>query len=358
MFTLYRLLRKKTKIVNLGRLRVGGDAPISVQTMTNTDTEDVKATMAQIAEAQAAGADIIRVSVPTQQSTLAIKDIINESFVPIVADVHFNYKRALEAMDAGVHGIRINPGNMDRLHVREVIKSAIDHNCAVRIGINSGSLERSILEQFGEPSPDAIVQSAQDSIKYIEDLGFSNLKISVKSSNVLDSIISYRKLSDVTDYPLHLGVTEAGPFFRGAIKSAIGIGALLADGIGDTIRVSLSSNNLADEIKVGRQILNSLSLLSNSVNIISCPTCARKNINVVSIAQEIEKLTEHIHKKITVSILGCVVNGVGEATQSDIGIFGFQPGIAKIYFLGKEFKTCPEADILPVFQELVQELCR
>lgn len=347
--------RKKTKKILVGNIGIGGNAPISIQTMTNTDTEDVESTIRQIKKAELAGADIVRVSVPTVESIKALRDIIKGVSVPLVADIHFNYKRAIEAMDTGVHCVRINPGNMEKHHVKDVVKCAKDHECAIRIGINSGSIERDILEKFKEPSSEAIVESALRNIHYIEDLGFFNFKVSVKSSDVLTSVASYRKLSEKTSYPLHLGITEAGPLFRGLIKSSIGIGSLLMDGIGDTLRVSLSSSDIEDEVRAGRQILNSIGLLENTINIISCPTCSRTNIDVVGISNELEEIVSNMRKKITISILGCVVNGVGEAVHADIGVFGFSKGVSKIYFRGKEYKICSESDIISVVKKLLEE---
>lgn len=345
--------RKKTKQIMVGSVCVGGDAPITVQSMTNTDTQDVKATILQIEKATDAGCDIIRVSCPNDASALAFKEIVKNSRIPIIADIHFDYRLAIRAIENGAHCIRINPGNIGDVGVSEIIKSSKDHGNSIRIGVNSGSVERDILEKHGEPSCDAIVESALLNIKKLEDMDFTNFKISVKSSDVVETIRAYRKLSARTDYPLHVGVTEAGPVYSGTIKSAIGIGSLLADGIGDTIRVSLSSSDITEEIRVGREILKSLRLLKDSVNIISCPTCARILIDVVGISNKLSNLMEDVKKNLTISILGCVVNGPGEAKESDIGIFGFQKGIAKIYVKGEFLKTCSEGDVVETVIQIV-----
>lgn len=346
--------RRKTRVISVGNVKIGGDNPISVQTMTNTNTEDIKSTISLIKKIEDAGCDIVRVSCPTRESTTSLKEIIKNTNIPIIADIHFNYKRAIESIEAGAHCIRINPGNIDHNAMREIIFALRDHeNVAVRIGINSGSLERNILEKYGEPNYLAIVESAVLNARRLEDLGFHNFKISVKSSNVISSIKAYRELSRILDYPLHLGITEAGPLFSGTIKSSIGIGSLLADGIGDTIRVSLSDDPI-EEIKVGKQILKSLGLLKDSINMISCPTCSRTMIDVINLSKKIDDLTRSLKISKTISILGCVVNGVGEAHQSDIGIFGFKKGIAKIYRNGTEYKTCEENEIIDNIKELLK----
>ena len=322
--------------------------------MTNTNTEDIKAILNQIDSVAELGCDLIRVSCPTKESTLALKEIVKNSRIPIIADIHFNYKRAIESIESGALCIRINPGNTPDYGIKEIVKAAKDYNVAIRIGINSGSVEKDILEKYKEPSVDAIVESAVRNCKKLEDLDFYNFKVSVKSSDVRNSILAYRKLSKLIDYPLHLGITESGTLFSGAIKSAIGIGALLADGIGDTIRVSLSAD-IREEVKVGKQILKSLGLLKNSVNIISCPTCARTGINVMEISKSLEEYCENIKKPLRISILGCVVNGIGEAKVADIGIFGFSPGIAKIYLKGKELETIESKYVIERAKKLIDE---
>jgi len=342
------------KQITIGTIKIGGGADITVQTMTNTNTEDINATIKQINSVIELGCDLVRVSCPTRESTIALKEIVKNSKVPIIADIHFNYKRAIEAIESGALCIRINPGNTPDYGITEIVKAAKDYNVAIRIGINSGSIEKDILEKYKEPSVDAIVESAVRNCKKLENLDFYNFKVSVKSSDVRNSIAAYRKLSKLIDYPLHLGITESGTLFLGTIKSAIGIGSLLADGIGDTIRVSLSSD-IREEVKVGKQILKSLGLLKNSINIISCPTCARTGIDVIGISKTLEKYSENIRKPLRISVLGCVVNGIGEAKEADIGIFGFSPGVAKIYLRGKELETIKSENIIEKAKKLINE---
>ncbi|MDR1488752.1 MAG: flavodoxin-dependent (E)-4-hydroxy-3-methylbut-2-enyl-diphosphate synthase [Holosporales bacterium] len=349
--------RRKTRKIFVGNVMVGANSPITVQTMTNTNTENVKATLQQIEGVASIGADIVRVSCPNMASSAtALREIVKNSPIPIIADVHFNYKRAIEAIESGAHCIRINPGNILDYGLKEIANAANNNNVSIRLGINSGSIPRDILEKHKEPSVDAIIETAILNIKKFEDMGFYNFKISVKSSDVNTSIAAYRKLSEISDYPLHIGITEAGTLFCGTIKSAIGIGTLLADGIGDTLRVSLSLKDIREEVKVGRQILKSLDLLGNTVNIVACPTCARTLIDVVAIATELEKITGNFDKTLRISVLGCVVNGPGEAINSDIGIFGFKKGIAKIYKDGTEIKTCAEENIVEIVGEIVSAL--
>ena len=314
--------RKKTKVINVGKVKVGGDNPITVQTMTNTLTTDYKSTIDQINKVTEAGADIVRVSCPDSKSTEALKTIIKYIDIPIVADIHFHYKRAVEAAENGANCLRINPGNIgDKKKIAEVISAAKNNNCSIRIGVNAGSLEKDILEKYKEPCPEALVDSALRNIKLIEDMGFSNFKVSVKSSDVFLSIAAYRLLSNKTNYPLHLGITEAGSYLPGSIKSSIGFGSLLLDGIGDTIRVSLSDDPI-QEINVGNEILKSLNLRNRGVKIISCPSCARQGFQVIETVKQLERRLSHIKKPITLSIIGCVVNGPGEAKQTEIGITG------------------------------------
>ncbi len=310
--------RKKTKVISVGKIKVGGNNPISVQTMTNTLTTDHKSTIEQINEVTEAGADIVRVSCPDSKSTESLKTIINNVDVPIVADIHFHYKRAIEAAENGADCLRINPGNIGNIkRIAEVISAAKNNNCSIRIGVNAGSLEKDILEKYKEPCPEALVESALRNIKIIEDMDFSNLKISVKSSDVFLSIAAYRLLSDKTDYPLHLGITEAGSYLPGSIKTSIGFGSLLLDGIGDTIRVSLSDDPV-EEINVGNEILKSLNLRNRGVKIISCPSCARQAFQVIDTVKQLEKRLSHIKKPITLSIIGCVVNGPDLLTNDDL----------------------------------------
>lgn len=340
------------KQIRVGNVMIGGNAPISIQTMTNTQTEDINATSEQIQKAASLGCDLIRVSCPTPESTTALKEIVRRSPVPVIADIHFNYKRAIESIQAGAACVRINPGNTPYNGIQEIVKAAKDYGTAIRIGINSGSVEKNVLDKYGEPSVDAIVESAKTNCKRLEDLDFFNFKVSVKSSDVKKSIEAYRKLGSLIDYPLHLGVTEAGSFFPGSIKSAIGIGSLLADGIGDTIRVSLSAD-ISDEIKVAQQILKSLGLLKNSINVVSCPTCARTLIDVIGTSKRINDYCSTVRKDLKISILGCVVNGIGEAKDADIGVFGFKPGIAKLYLHGNEIATIQNEEIFEQVKTLI-----
>ena len=326
--------RRKSKTIYVGKVAIGGDNPISVQSMTNTLTTDIKATIKQINEIQNEGADIVRVSCPDQLSSKALKVITKNIDVPIVADIHFHYKRAIEAAECGASCLRINPGNIgDVKRIKEVVKAARDNECSIRIGVNAGSLEKDILEKYKEPCPEALVESALRNIKILEDEDFYNLKLSVKSSDVFLSIAAYRQLSKAIDYPLHLGITEAGGFIPGSIKSSIGLGTLLLDGIGDTIRISLSDNPVK-EVKIGNEILKSLNLRERGVKIISCPSCARQGFQVIETVKILEKKLSHIKTPITLSIIGCVVNGPGEAALTDIGITGGQKGNNMLYLSG------------------------
>ena len=326
--------RRKTKVVNVGNVKVGGENPISVQSMTNTLTTDTKATIDQIKFIQDKGADIVRVSCPDQPSTKALKEIVKHVDIPIVADIHFHYKRAIEAAENGASCLRINPGNIgDKKKIQEVIKAAKDNGCSIRVGVNAGSLEKDILEKFKEPCPEALVESALRNIKILEDEDFTRLKVSVKSSDVFLSIEAYRQLSKATDYPLHVGITEAGGFVTGSIKSSIGIGSLLLDGIGDTIRVSLSDDPV-EEVKIGNEILKSLNLRNRGVKIISCPSCARQGFEVIETVKILEQKLSHIKTPITLSIIGCVVNGPGEAALTDVGVTGGRNGNNMLYLSG------------------------
>ena len=326
--------RRKTKIVSVGDVKIGGDNPISVQSMTNTLTTDVKATIKQINEIQSEGADLVRVSCPDESSSKSLKEIVKHVNIPIIADIHFHFKRAIEAAENGASCLRINPGNIgDKKKIREVIKSAKNNNCSIRVGVNAGSLEKDILEKYKEPCPEALVESALRNIKILEDEDFFNLKVSVKSSDVFLSIKAYRQLSKVTEYPLHLGITEAGGFVSGSIKSSIGIGSLLLDGIGDTIRISLSDDPV-EEVKVGNEILKSLNLRNRGVKIISCPSCARQGFQVIDTVKILEEKLSHIKAPITLSVIGCVVNGPGEAAMTDVGITGGKKGNNMLYLSG------------------------
>ena len=314
--------RRKTKKIKVGKVEIGGDAPISVQSMTNTLTTDVDSTIKQINELTEAGADIVRVSCPDKDSSLSLKKIIKQVDVPIVADIHFHYARAVEAAISGAHCLRINPGNIgSKKKIQEVLKAAKDNNCSIRIGVNAGSLEKVLLEKYKEPCPEALVESAINNIKLLEDEDFFNFKVSVKSSDVFLSTKAYKELSKVCDYPLHLGITEAGSLTSGSVKSSIGIGMLLTEGIGDTIRVSLSANPV-EEVKIGYEILKSLNLRHKGVNIISCPSCARQGFPVIDTVKILEEKLSHIKEPITLSVIGCVVNGPGEASQTQIGLTG------------------------------------
>ena len=347
--------RHKTREIKVGNVSVGGNSIISVQSMTNTLTTDIKATVNQIHALEEAGADIVRVSCPDQDSTKSLKKIIQEVSVPIVADIHFHYKRAIEAAEAGASCLRINPGNIgDKKRVLEVIKSAKNNNCSIRIGVNAGSLEKNLLEKYKEPCPEALVDSAKHNIKLLEDNDFFNFKISVKSSDIFLTVKAYKKLSKICNYPLHLGVTEAGGLLTGSIKSSIGIGQLLMDGIGDTIRVSLSSDPI-DEIKAGYEILKSLGIRSRGVNIISCPSCARQAFPVIETVKLLEENLAHIKKPINLSIIGCVVNGPGEAAQTEIGLTGGGQDSNLLYLSGIPHTKVPTSEIINKVVELVEK---
>ena len=323
--------RKKTKVINVGDVKIGGDNPISVQSMTNTLTTDIQATIKQINDIHEEGADLVRVSCPDEESSLALKEITKHVSVPIIADIHFHYKRAIEAAENGAKCLRINPGNIgNKLKIHDVLSAAKNNDCSIRIGVNAGSLEKDILEKYKEPCPEALVESALRNIKILEDQDFFNFKISVKSSDIFLSIAAYRQLSKVTDYPLHLGITEAGGFVSGSVKSSIGVGSLLMDGIGDTIRISLSDDPVK-EIKIGNEILKSLNLRNRGVKIISCPSCARQAFQVIDTVKTLEDKLAHVKTPLTLSIIGCVVNGPGEAAMTDIGITGGGKGNNMLY---------------------------
>tara|TARA_B100001248_G_scaffold9800_1_gene6440 strand:- start:3807 stop:4910 length:1104 start_codon:yes stop_codon:yes gene_type:complete len=347
--------RKKTKEINVGNLKIGGNNPISVQSMTNTLTSDVESTVKQIKEIENAGADLVRVSCPDKESTVALKQIVKQVKVPIVADIHFHYKRAIEAAENGANCLRINPGNIgDRQKIKEVIKAAKNNGCAIRVGVNAGSLEKDILEKYREPCPEALVESALRNIEILENEDFFNLKVSVKSSDVFLSIGAYKQLSQKTDYPLHIGITEAGSFLPGTIKSSIGFGSLLLDGIGDTIRVSLSDDPVK-EINVGNEILKSLNLRNRGVKIISCPSCARQAFEVIKTVKILEEKLSHIKTPITLSIIGCVVNGPGEAAQTEIGITGGGKGSHMMYLNGIESEKIKSEEIISKVVSMVEK---
>ena len=347
--------RKKTKVINVGNVKIGGDNPISVQSMTNTLTTDVKATIKQINDICEEGADLVRVSCPDKDSTFALKEITKHAQVPIIADIHFHYKRAIEAAENGAKCLRINPGNIgDKLKIHEVLSAAKNNNCSIRIGVNAGSLEKDILEQYKEPCPEALVDSALRNIKILEDQDFFNFKISVKSSDVFLSIASYRLLSKKCNYPLHLGITEAGSFIPGSIKSSIGLGTLLLEGIGDTIRISLSDDPVK-EIKIGNEILKSLNLRNRGVKIISCPSCARQAFSVIDTVKILEEKLSHIKIPITLSIIGCVVNGPGEAAMTDIGVTGGGKGNNMLYLSGLQKEKLLTKDLISKVVNQVEE---
>ena len=338
--------RKKTKVINVGNVKVGGENPISVQSMTNTLTTDTKATINQINNIHEEGADIVRVSCPDENSSKALKEISANVQIPIIADIHFHYKRAIEAAENGAKCLRINPGNIgDKDKIHDVLSAANDNGCSIRIGVNAGSLEKDILEKYKEPCPEALVESAMRNIRILEDQNFFNFKVSVKSSDVFLSIAAYRQLSNVMDYPLHLGITEAGSFVTGSVKSSIGLGSLLLDGIGDTIRVSLSDDPVK-EVKIGNEILKSLGLRNRGVKIISCPSCARQAFQVIDTVKILEDKLSHIKTPISLSIIGCVVNGPGEAAMTDIGITGGGKGNNMLYLSGVQSKKVLTDDII------------
>jgi (E)-4-hydroxy-3-methylbut-2-enyl-diphosphate synthase len=347
--------RRKCRQIRVGNVPVGGDAPITVQSMTNTLTHDVKATVEQIQRLEEAGADIVRVSCPDQESALALKEITRQVKVPIVADIHFHYKRAIEAAESGAACLRINPGNIGSAErVKEVVKAAKDHGCSMRIGVNAGSLERDLLEKYGEPCPDAMVESALHHAKILEDNDFFEFKISCKASDVFLAVAAYQQLAEACDYPLHLGITEAGGLRGGTVKSSIGMGMLLWSGIGDTIRVSLSADPV-EEIKVGYDMLKSLGLRRRGVTVISCPSCARQNFNVIETVGILEERLAHITTPMTLSVIGCVVNGPGEARETDIGFTGGGNGTHQVYLSGAQAHRLKNEDIVQHLVGLVEK---
>lgn len=348
------ITRRKSRQIHVGKVAVGADAPITVQTMTNTLTTDVKATVEQIQQAVEAGADIVRVSCPDQDSTQALKRIVAEVDVPVVADIHFHYKRAIEAAAAGAACLRINPGNIGaQERIAEVVKAAKDNNCAIRIGVNAGSLERDLLEKYGEPCPEAMIESALNSVRILEDNDFFEFKISVKASDLFLATAAYQGLAEACDYPLHLGITEAGGLRTGTVKSAIGMGMLLWSGIGDTIRVSLSADPV-EEVHAGFEMLKSLNLRHRGVNLISCPSCARQQFGVIKTVELLEKRLSHITTPITVSVIGCVVNGPGEARETDIGLTGGGNGTHLIYVNGLPDHKLKDEDMLDHLVALIE----
>ena len=349
------IYRRKSRQIMVGNVPVGGDAPISVQTMTNTLTTDVKGTIAQVQAAADAGADIVRISVPDEASSAALKLIVPEVSVPIVADIHFHYKRGIEAAEAGAACLRINPGNIgDEKRVKEVIKAARDNDCSIRIGVNAGSLEKHLLDKYAEPCPDAMVESGLDHIKILQDNDFHEFKISCKASDVFMAAAAYQQLAEATDAPIHLGITEAGGLISGTVKSAIGMGNLLWMGIGDTIRVSLSADPV-EEVKMGFEILKSLGLRHRGVNIISCPSCARQGFDVIKTVEALEQRLEHIKTPMSLSIIGCVVNGPGEALMTDVGFTGGGAGSGMVYLAGKQSHKQSNDDMIEHIVEQVEK---
>ena len=349
------IARRKCRQIHVGKVPVGGGAPITVQSMTNTLTHDVPATVAQIRALEKAGADIVRVSCPDQESALALKDIVRQVEVPIVADIHFHYKRAIEAAESGAACLRINPGNIGSSErVREVVKAAKDHGCSMRIGVNAGSLERDLLERYGEPCPEAMVESALTHAKILEDNDFFEFKITCKASDVFLAVAAYQQLAEACDYPLHLGITEAGGLMTGTVKSSIGMGSLLWAGIGDTIRVSLSADPV-EEIRVGYEMLKALGLRRRGVSVISCPSCARQNFEVIKTVEVLEQRLAHITTPMTLSVIGCVVNGPGEARETDIGLTGGGNNTHQVYVAGVPHHRLKDQSIVDHLVELVEK---
>ncbi|HQT61363.1 MAG TPA: flavodoxin-dependent (E)-4-hydroxy-3-methylbut-2-enyl-diphosphate synthase [Acidiphilium sp.] len=350
-----QIIRRKSRQISVGPVKVGGDAPITVQTMTNTPTDDVAATVAQIQRAERAGVDIVRVSCPDEAATAALADIVKQVNVPIVADIHFHYRRAIEAAKAGAACLRINPGNIGSAErVREVVAAARDHGCSIRIGVNAGSLEKHLLEKYGEPNPDALVESALEHAKILQDHDFHEFKISVKASDVFMAVAAYQQLAEVCDHPLHIGITEAGGRRTGTVKSSIGLGSLLWAGIGDTMRVSLSAEP-EEEVAVGWDILKSLGIRHRGVRVISCPSCARQGFNVIDTVAQLEDRLAHIEEPITLSIIGCVVNGPGEALMTDLGVTGGGNGRHMVYAAGKTDHTIEGAAMIDHVVDLVEQ---
>jgi (E)-4-hydroxy-3-methylbut-2-enyl-diphosphate synthase len=349
------IVRRKSRRIMVGSVPVGGDAPITVQTMTNTLTADAQATIDQIRRSEEAGVDIVRVSCPDEASTAALPAIVKAAKVPIVADIHFHYRRAIEAARAGAACLRINPGNIGSAErVREVVQAAKDHGCSMRIGVNAGSLEKDLLEKYGEPCPEAMVESALDHARILQDHDFHEFKISVKASDVFLAVAAYQQLADACDYPLHIGITEAGALRTGTVKSSIGLGALLWAGIGDTLRVSLSAEP-EEEVRVGFELLKALNLRHRGVNIVSCPSCARQQYDVIRTVEALEKRVAHITTPMTVSVIGCVVNGPGEARETDIGFTGGGNGTHQVYVAGVPHHRLKDADIVEHLAGMIEK---
>ena len=349
------IIRKKTKQVTLGTVKIGGNAPVVVQSMCNTDTRDAARTLEQIRRLEQAGCEIVRLAVPDRDAAKALGGIRKGTRIPLVADIHFDYRLALEAVKQGVDGLRINPGNIGgKSKVSEVVHACKDRGIPIRIGVNAGSLEKGLLEKYQHPTPEAIVESAFGHIHILEDLNFTDLKVSLKASDVLTTVASYRLFSEKSDYPLHIGISEAGTLFSGTIKSSVGLGILLSEGIGDTMRVSLTADPV-EEVRVAYEILKSLRVRQRGVNIVSCPTCGRTEIDIIGLAQEVERRLAHIKEPITVAVMGCVVNGPGEAREADVGIAGGK-GVGLLFKHGDILKKFDEKELADVLIREVEEI--
>jgi (E)-4-hydroxy-3-methylbut-2-enyl-diphosphate synthase len=352
-----RIIRKKTKQVSLGALKIGGDAPVVVQSMCNTDTRDAGATLAQIKRLEQAGCEAVRLAVPDSEAAQALGKIRKGTEVPLIADIHFDYRLALEAVKQGIDGLRINPGNIGgKKNVTEVVRACIGRGVPIRIGVNAGSLEKHLLEKYQHPTPEAIVESAFGHIRILEDLNFTNLKVSLKASDVMTTVAAYRLFSEKSDYPLHIGISEAGTLFSGTIKSSVGLGILLAEGIGDTMRVSLTADPVA-EVRAAYEIVKALKIRRRGVNLISCPTCGRTEIDIISLAEEVEKRLVHIKEPVSVAVMGCVVNGPGEAREADVGVAGGK-GIGLLFKHGEIIKKFPEAELADVLVQEVEKVVK
>ena len=349
--------RKKTRQITLGAIKIGGGALVSVQSMCNSDTRDVESTLAQIRRLEQAGCEIVRLAVPDEEAAKALGRIRKGSPVPLVADIHFDHRLALEAVKQGVDGLRINPGNIGgKDKVAEVVRACNDKGVPIRIGVNAGSLEKHLLEKYQHPTPEAIVESAFGHIRILEDLHYTNIKVSLKASDVLTTVEAYRLFSKKADYPLHIGISEAGTLFSGTIKSGVGLGILLAEGIGDTMRVSLTADPV-EEVRVAYEILKSLKIRQRGVNIISCPTCGRTEIDIIGLAEEVERRLMHVTEPLTVAVMGCVVNGPGEAREADVGVAGGK-GVGLLFKHGEIVKKFPEAELADVLVSEVEKIVK
>ncbi|NVN89522.1 MAG: flavodoxin-dependent (E)-4-hydroxy-3-methylbut-2-enyl-diphosphate synthase [Desulfuromonadales bacterium] len=348
-------MKKTTRQIKIGAVSIGGNSPCAVQSMCSTDTRDVAATLIQIERLIGAGCEIIRCAVPDMDAAVALGQIKRESSIPVIADIHFDYKLALQVLEGGIDGLRLNPGNIgEKWKVAEVVRAAAERQVPIRIGVNAGSLEKELLERYGHPTPEAMVESALGHVRILEELGYDQIKISLKASDVMKTVAAYRLLSERVDYPLHIGITEAGTLFSGTIKSSVGLGILLAEGIGDTLRVSLTGDVL-DEVRVGYEILKSLGLRQRGVNFVSCPTCGRCQINLVKVAEEVEKRLQGIDKRITVAVMGCAVNGPGEAREADVGIAGGK-GEGLLFRHGEIIRKVPEHQLADALMEEINKL--